>query len=606
MRPSRNRRSPVAEVLESRTLFTGSEGPLVIVGTDGPDKIEVYYAHLAQGNWTYNYSVNGVGQGLYDFDASKVLIYGKGGDDTIELFSQPNAPVTIMGGDGNDQISLPGISQLYGKYVDGGAGSNTLRVAMNPDSGYETNDPRFIDSYDVTATTIQRSYYDTVLGLTHHNEPVTYANFQSVAFQIKPGDVTTNIHSTAPNCTTTLFGTAGKNTFNVGDGNLDANLPGHLSLLGQGGVDTVHFNDLLDAGDDTYILNAASLAKPNTAFAGADFYDIENINLTANGGNNTINVNAVSSFATVNVYGAGGDDRFYVGNRNYAANISGKLILGGGGGANNQVQFNDQDDLGADTYTLANGAFTKTGLNYPTTFSNVQLASIAGNMDPNDFEITPSSTTRIVAYGRGPAFVANGDVLHLHVDNVTSPVKTTTLPGVGISKFGNRQPVSFNGIESTTLVGTPVALTTLRVNAGAGAFTDSMQQVWSADAGFSGGTAKAAQAAVAGTTDDALFSSRRVGPNMTFSAPVINGTYTLKILTVDPFFAAAGQRVFDVFAEGVKVIAGLDIAKEVGANAALVKSVTVTVTDGHLDLTFKSTIDNATVSAVELTPALMS
>ena len=45
----------------------------------------------------------------------------------------------------------------------------------------------------------------------------------------------------------------------------------------------------------------------------------------------------------MNVNGWGGDDRFYVGNRNYAGNISGKLIVGGGSGSNNQVQFNDQD-----------------------------------------------------------------------------------------------------------------------------------------------------------------------------------------------------------------------------------------------------------------------
>ncbi len=168
------------------------------------------------------------------------------------------------------------------------------------------------------------------------------------------------------------------------------------------------FNDLVDGGDDSYTINAASLIKPGTG--GCDFYDIENVNLISNGGNDTINVNAVSSFATVNVSGSGGDDRFYVGKRNYAGNISGKLVIGGGSGTN-QVQFDDQDDLGADVYTLGAGVFTKTGLKYATAFSGVQVASVAGNMDPNVFEVTPSATTRFVAYGRGPGFVRNGDVL---------------------------------------------------------------------------------------------------------------------------------------------------------------------------------------------------
>jgi len=73
MRRSHDRRSSVVEALESRTMLFGSDGPLVIAGTDGPDKIEVYYAQLAGGNWIYNYNVNGVGGGFYDFAASQVL-----------------------------------------------------------------------------------------------------------------------------------------------------------------------------------------------------------------------------------------------------------------------------------------------------------------------------------------------------------------------------------------------------------------------------------------------------------------------------------------------------------------------------------------------------
>ena len=112
--------------------------------------------------------------------------------------------------------------------------------------------------------------------------------------------------------------------------------------------------------------------------------------------------------------------------------------------------------------------------------------------------------------------------------------------------------------------------------------------------------------AIAGTTDDALFASRRVGSNITFSAAVKNGTYTLTLLMADPYFTAAGQRVFDVYAEGAKVLAGVDIVKEVGTKTALVKTLTVIVTDGKLDLKFIGTVDTATISGIALTPALLS
>jgi hypothetical protein len=93
---------------------------------------------------------------------------------------------------------------------------------------------------------------------------------------------------------------------------------------------------------------------------------------------------------------------------------------------------------------------------------------------------------------------------------------------------------------------------------------------------------------------------------MTFSAPVKNGTYTLRLLFADTVFTAAGKRVFDVYAEGARVLAGLDIVKEAGPKAALVKTLTVKVTDGKLDLAFKGIVDNATISAIELTPVLLS
>jgi len=124
--------------------------------------------------------------------------------------------------------------------------------------------------------------------------------------------------------------------------------------------------------------------------------------------------------------------------------------------------------------------------------------------------------------------------------------------------------------------------------------------------GFGGGAAKTGNVAIAGTTDDALFNSRRVGSNMTFAAAVKNGAYTVRLLLADPVFTAAGQRVFDVYAEGAKVLAGLDIVNEAGPKAALVKSFTVTVSDGRLDIAFKSIVDSATVSGIEITPMLQS
>src|SRR6185295_8172214 len=53
--------------------------------------------------------------------------------------------------------------------------------------------------------------------------------------------------------------------------------------------------------------------------------------------------------------------------------------------------------------------------------------------------------------------------------------------------------------------------TTIRINAGGAAYTDNKGVVWSADAGFTGGTVSTGAYDVLGTTDDPLFYNRRWG-----------------------------------------------------------------------------------------------
>ncbi|WP_405230266.1 hypothetical protein [Lentisalinibacter sediminis] len=44
----------------------------------------------------------------------------------------------------------------------------------------------------------------------------------------------------------------------------------------------------------------------------------------------------------------------------------------------------------------------------------------------------------------------------------------------------------------------------------------------------------------------------------------------------------------------------MDIYSEVGANAALIKSIPVTVTDGRLEIQFLHVVENPKISAIEV------
>ncbi len=140
----------------------------------------------------------------------------------------------------------------------------------------------------------------------------------------------------------------------------------------------------------------------------------------------------------------------------------------------------------------------------------------------------------------------------------------------------------------------------LRIDAAGGPTTDSVGNVWAQDAGFVGGSANTGTYAVAGTTDDALYSTRRTG-TFSYANAVADGDYTLRLLFSD-YYASAGQRKFNVSVEGQQVLTNFDIVAEAGSKTALVKSFPITISDGKLDMAFQSLVGYAAVSAFDLTP----
>jgi len=92
---------------------------------------------------------------------------------------------------------------------------------------------------------------------------------------------------------------------------------------------------------------------------------------------------------------------------------------------------------------------------------------------------------------------------------------------------------------------------------------------------------------ITGTAEPELYSSELRNPTF-YSVRLINGTYRVVLKFAETQYNAAGQRIFDVFADGVKVIENLDIYNRVGALTALEISLPeVTIDDGVLDLFFK-------------------
>ena len=109
---------------------------------------------------------------------------------------------------------------------------------------------------------------------------------------------------------------------------------------------------------------------------------------------------------------------------------------------------------------------------------------------------------------------------------------------------------------------------------------------------------------------DALFRLERFSNvaspnNLQWDFPVANGAYTVNLLFAELFnqITAPGQRTFDIVIEGVTVEAAFDTFAEAGFATGIVKSYSVSVLDGNLDIDFLQLVQNPAIKAIEIVAA---
>jgi parallel beta-helix repeat protein len=112
------------------------------------------------------------------------------------------------------------------------------------------------------------------------------------------------------------------------------------------------------------------------------------------------------------------------------------------------------------------------------------------------------------------------------------------------------------------------------------------------------------QFAVAGTDDDPLYFLAGGGNKFHYTFTVPDGTYTLRLLFADPTSTGAGQRKFDVVANGATILKNFDIFAAAGAaKKAISESTNLSIKNKSLEVDFGGVIGKAIVSAIELVPA---
>jgi alpha-N-arabinofuranosidase len=141
-----------------------------------------------------------------------------------------------------------------------------------------------------------------------------------------------------------------------------------------------------------------------------------------------------------------------------------------------------------------------------------------------------------------------------------------------------------------------------RIRAGGKAMTDKSGNTWAADIGYDGGETAITGEPIQGAVDQALYQTERWGNDFTYSFQVLPGEYRVTLKFAEVYLKNPGDRVFDVFINGQKMLDHFDILKEAGGFAkAIDRSFDGIKPDAdQIRIHFVSSVQNAKVCSIEI------
>jgi hypothetical protein len=149
----------------------------------------------------------------------------------------------------------------------------------------------------------------------------------------------------------------------------------------------------------------------------------------------------------------------------------------------------------------------------------------------------------------------------------------------------------------------------LRVVARETSYTDNAGQLWEPDTYFLGGRLVLRKKSAAGTDDPDLYIGERYG-RFSYALPAAPGRYRLTLHFAETWYCGvpecsggAGERIFDVYANGAALIRNLDIFREAGGGFKALQKTFHNLepnAQGNILLNFEPVKDYACVNAIEL------
>ncbi|HVK14762.1 MAG TPA: hypothetical protein VM597_38850 [Gemmataceae bacterium] len=399
------------------------DGPLTVVsGTDGADKLVVDDSAAPAPGKTYTVNATEAGPagqtfGYYTLGFRAVELLGGLGDDTITVpETAAGVPVTVGGGGGDDAITVGtgSLDAIVAPVDVTGDADDTVTVndADDADPATYTFEAGKFTRTDATAAVVTITF-DPVGALV--------LNASAAGADIRVDDTTapTTVNAGAGNDAVmiskttedlTVNGGAGLDTVTAGTGNFLA-LAGAVSVAGGADDDRLIVNDSGATGSPNYTVGLTEVRRATTAVT---FSNVQTIELTTGGADDTVTVPATAALTTVVVNTAAGDDTVRVGGGD-VDDLFGTLTLAAGDGAADRLIVDDADEAAANrTYTVTATSVTAAG--YSVNYGSAgfeRLEVLGGRLDDTaTVEGTATGTPVTVNAGLGDdtVYVGTGDL----------------------------------------------------------------------------------------------------------------------------------------------------------------------------------------------------
>jgi hypothetical protein len=149
-----------------------------------------------------------------------------------------------------------------------------------------------------------------------------------------------------------------------------------------------------------------------------------------------------------------------------------------------------------------------------------------------------------------------------------------------------------------------ISAQTANINCGGADMTTTDGAHWSPDANFTGGDLLYTSYSIAGVNpqDLALYRSARAGlyGDFSYTVPIANGTYPVKLYFAEIQYSGKGERVFNVAINGSTVLSNFDILSQVAPLTPLVKQFTAAVTNGVLKIDVTGVTRRGILNAIQV------